>query len=620
MKKVLCILSILWLAMAAEAGAADKAPGGLTAEAAMGQGYGQTRAPYQEAPASPAAPVVAPAPEPSPPQGYQFHGPDARRGRDASHQPTRLTTGRSAAPAAAVPGPTPTPGWEPAPGQSPAPAAAEPDPAEKGRGYHPPAPRTEEADAAPAHPRRRQASPSSTRLTVDAPAPPQAPSYRSTTPSPGPQIQARTPAHPRNRKDTEAPSPTRLTVPSAPQGPGWDAVPTAPVPAKTRGRGFQPPSMSSEYPISVPAHPRNRKAEPAPTRLTSGRQQPPAPAATVPGPTPTPGWEPAPGQGPAPVAVAEPSPAQKGRRGYQPPVPSSESAVVTPVHPRRRKAESAPTRLTSGRQQPAVAAAPAPGPTPTPGWEPEPGRVQAARPSAEPEPQASAPRGYQFHSPARGRNEAQAPTRLTGGGATPAPAAPPDNRSAAERRRDEKRAQAAVASPENIPAGEDAELSVPRGRDAARTQQTRLATRDKVLVPATGVAPAVLADEMVQAYHLFDSRYKSALGKTRKELADMWGFPLETMGKQDGELAVGFRQRGTIIKPEVRSGATRNVSYYASTNTAQAPTAEANVTPFSCLVVFWIDQEGEGRVVNGDAVGDCFVVESLRNVPVKYER
>jgi hypothetical protein len=142
-------------------------------------------------------------------------------------------------------------------------------------------------------------------------------------------------------------------------------------------------------------------------------------------------------------------------------------------------------------------------------------------------------------------------------------------------------------------------------------------SRDRVLVPAKGVAPAVLEQEMLQAYRAFDARYEGSLGKTRQELKELWGFPLETMGEQNGELAVGFRQRGTVIKPDLTAAA-RPASYYASTNTV-APVSE-NVTSFSCLVVLWIDRKGEGRVVNGDAVGDCFIPESLAQVPVKYER
>jgi hypothetical protein len=145
-----------------------------------------------------------------------------------------------------------------------------------------------------------------------------------------------------------------------------------------------------------------------------------------------------------------------------------------------------------------------------------------------------------------------------------------------------------------------------------------VASRNQVLVPAKGVAPAVLEQEMLRAYQVFDARYQGSLGKTRQELKDLWGFPLETMGEQNGELAVGFRQRGTIIKPNLTDDAAPPASYYASTNTV-APVTE-NVTSFSCLVVLWIDRKGEGRVVNGDAVGDCFIPESLGRVPVKYDR
>ncbi len=479
---------------------------------------------------------------------------------------------------------------------------------------------------------------------------------------PSPDAQAGSAKPPREdlypSREGESRQSTRLTYEPAPAStptPGW-----SPAPAKTA-----PPASEAPAPAGQPQGYRFNPAGREPgatgrsTRVRTYRDKTPV-TIYAPGQTPTPGWSPAPDQAaaapkipqaapsgpgyqaPAPVAQEEP-PARSGRetrsatrltydsapapavRGATPtPGWSPEPAQVAPPAPvptaqapaepgsRSRRAAQTATRL---EYEPAPAVR---GAAPTPGWSSEP--AQAAVTPAAPvgpsyrssTPGPDSPPRSSSYSRARRDAEPTSSTRLTVGSPQPVSGPP----SAAQAGREARRSRVAVpAAPEQAAA----EPVLPRGGRAAQPKQTRLTDSNKILVPATGVAPAALAQEMDQSYQLFDTRYQDSLGKTRKELKDLWGFPMETMGQQQsGELAVGFRQRGTIIKPETPTGAAQKASYYASTNTV-AQVSE-NVSSFACLVVLWIDQNGEGRVVDGDAVGDCFIPESLRNVPVKFER
>lgn len=137
--------------------------------------------------------------------------------------------------------------------------------------------------------------------------------------------------------------------------------------------------------------------------------------------------------------------------------------------------------------------------------------------------------------------------------------------------------------------------------------------------PAAGLTPE---QEMTRAYQAFDLVYSGSLGKTRKELNDLWGFPMQKMGENAREVAYGFRQKGLLNLPEAPStgrGAAKKKAaptYYAA-NTMD-PSLPGQY--FSCLVVLWVDNKGRGVVVDGEAVGDCFIVETLSRRPEHFER
>lgn len=136
--------------------------------------------------------------------------------------------------------------------------------------------------------------------------------------------------------------------------------------------------------------------------------------------------------------------------------------------------------------------------------------------------------------------------------------------------------------------------------------------------PAVGLTPE---QEMTRAYQAFDLVYTGSLGKTRKELNDLWGFPMQKMGENAREVAYGFRQKGLLNLPEtpstVRGAAKKKAATYYAANTMD-PSLPGQY--FSCLVVLWVDNKGRGVVVDGEAVGDCFIVETLSRRPEHFER
>ena len=151
----------------------------------------------------------------------------------------------------------------------------------------------------------------------------------------------------------------------------------------------------------------------------------------------------------------------------------------------------------------------------------------------------------------------------------------------------------------------------------------KLDTGEKELVMPEGVPKATLEKELAQAYALFDSRYIASLGKTKEELEEHWGFPLQVMGEQGtGEQVVGFRYKGTILRPneidddkKKKKKKDSSQDYYYSKSIGRSADKS-----FACLVVLWVDKKGEGVVVDGDAVGDCFIPEALDQLPVRFER
>lgn len=137
--------------------------------------------------------------------------------------------------------------------------------------------------------------------------------------------------------------------------------------------------------------------------------------------------------------------------------------------------------------------------------------------------------------------------------------------------------------------------------------------------PAAGLTPE---QEMTRAYQAFDLVYMGSLGKTRKELNDLWGFPMQNMGENAREVAYGFRQKGLLNLPEAPSAGRGSAKKKAAPTYYAANTMDPSLPGqyFSCLVVLWVDNNGRGVVVDGEAVGDCFIVETLSRRPEHFER
>jgi len=136
--------------------------------------------------------------------------------------------------------------------------------------------------------------------------------------------------------------------------------------------------------------------------------------------------------------------------------------------------------------------------------------------------------------------------------------------------------------------------------------------------PETAPVGAMISqDDLDNSYKAFDHKYTSSLGKSRKELEQMWGFPMSKLGENEREVAYGFRQRGIIHLPE-EAAKVQQSSYYVAGDMGRRPQGKGK--QFACLVILWVDKNGRGVVVDGEAVGDCFSIEDLRIKPAKFER
>lgn len=130
-------------------------------------------------------------------------------------------------------------------------------------------------------------------------------------------------------------------------------------------------------------------------------------------------------------------------------------------------------------------------------------------------------------------------------------------------------------------------------------------------------------EEMARAYQAFEQAYAGSLGKTRKELNALWGFPMKKLGDDGDHTAYGFRQKGLLDMPETDLSVGEPSGKKATTASYYAPKSVDPSLPgkyFTCLVVLWVDKNGRGVVVDGDAVGDCFMVETLSRQPEVFER
>lgn len=140
----------------------------------------------------------------------------------------------------------------------------------------------------------------------------------------------------------------------------------------------------------------------------------------------------------------------------------------------------------------------------------------------------------------------------------------------------------------------------------------------------SGPLPSLTAEqEMVRAYQAFDLAYAGSLGKTRKELNELWGFPMKKLGDNGDETAYGFRQKGLLDMPQAAFSGRDSSDDGAAAPAYYAPKSFDPSLPgkyFACVVVLWVDKKGRGVVVDGNAMGDCFMVESLSRRPEVFER
>ena len=184
------------------------------------------------------------------------------------------------------------------------------------------------------------------------------------------------------------------------------------------------------------------------------------------------------------------------------------------------------------------------------------------------------------------------------------------SRSSRSDRRKAEAAETAQAAPAPAPEPARGKRSVKRAPEV-QIQPAALAQ------PAPSAGP-LTEQELAQAYQQFDVRYQASLGKTRKELKDLWGFPMTRLGENGVEVAYGFRQRGIldVVESGKGKGKVKKTSYYVSGDLGAGSKGQS----FACLVVLWVDKNGRGVVVDGEAVGDCFHAESLPKLPAKFER
>ena len=188
----------------------------------------------------------------------------------------------------------------------------------------------------------------------------------------------------------------------------------------------------------------------------------------------------------------------------------------------------------------------------------------------------------------------------------------PPSRSKRSDRRKAEAAQTAQAVPTPAPAP-----GPTRGKRSVKRAPEVQIQPAALVQPAPSAGPLTEQD-MAQAYQQFDVRYQASLGKTRKELKDLWGFPMTRLGENGVEVAYGFRQRGVLdpVESAKGKGKVKKTSYYASGEMGAGSKGQS----FACLVVLWVDKNGRGVVVDGEAVGDCFHAESLPKLPAKFER
>lgn len=258
----------------------------------------------------------------------------------------------------------------------------------------------------------------------------------------------------------------------------------------------------------------------------------------------------------------------------------------------------------SGVVQPAVPSSPA---TEAPAPKKRGNRqAQAVQPAPVPsaEPAVETPVGRKKNTPGY--------TTLVINNRETTPEAAPSKRPSRQERAADQAALAAKTAPEPAPVPEPA-----RGKRQAKTPAPQPAALIQP-APASPASGLITEQDLAQAYQQFDVRYESSLGKTRKELKDLWGFPMTRLGDNGVEVAYGFRQRGVlnVVENPKTKGKVKKTSYYASGELDPANKGQN----FACLVVLWIDKAGRGVVVDGEAVGDCFHAESLPQLPAKFER
>ncbi len=278
------------------------------------------------------------------------------------------------------------------------------------------------------------------------------------------------------------------------------------------------------------------------------------------------------------------------------------------------------------------------GETPTPGWSP-PGSESAAKRAASPEVKEPFEDEEKIEYEFRSRREQKQAERrsqqsdeyvsrqLYKPGETPTPGwSPPggyeSEKSASDAARQDRELARQTKRQDrepSRPAKEEAEIPVVKHEDDRDYDEKRFNVANKFKSEELAPPPSAqdAGSEMAHAYAEFDRRYSGSLGKSKRELSELWGFQLRSMGLREGadgqEEVLGFRQKGMINLPK---GSSRKGKYHSSTTNEHEGPGEA----FSCMVVLWVDKAGKGKVVDGDALGDCFMPELLSSVPVNFER
>lgn len=216
-----------------------------------------------------------------------------------------------------------------------------------------------------------------------------------------------------------------------------------------------------------------------------------------------------------------------------------------------------------------------------------------------------------------------------GPGLAPADSSSPKSGTVNKRGRRSRDAALKEAPPESeaVPAkpgneGEPGKGAGPKSRKPAKSGDDA-ANASAASSPGTLEDPARLSfnssEDMNRAYRAFDHAYESSLGKTRKELSVLWGFPLQKMGGNQDEAAYGFRQRGVLGEDPALAANMDQATHHYTSGDAR-PGEVRTGRHFACLMILWIDKGGRGVVIDGDAVGDCFLVEALAQKPVHFER